>query len=109
MVQHDHDEALEKELKAEESKQDDISAEEVAEEVEVIEEPAVEVAEIEEAPAEPEVPVKKPFKLDLSKIDFADEETPAPAPAVMNTVEVAEEEPEEDKGSISFKNFFKKK
>lgn len=82
------------------------AVEEVAEEVEEIEEPAVEVAEIEE---EPEAPVKKPFKLDLSKIDFADEEAPAPAPVVMNTVEVAEEEPEEDKGSISFKNFFKKK
>ena len=87
------------------------TVEEVAEEVEVIEEPAVEVAEIEETPAEPEVPVKKPFKLDLSKIDFADEEeTPAPATSVINNVEtIAEEEPEEDKGSISFKNFFKKK
>ncbi len=89
----------------------DETVEEAVEEVEVIEEPAVEVAEIEEAPAEPEVPVKKPFKLDLSKIDFADEEeTPAPAPSVINSVEtIAEEEPEEDKGSISFKNFFKKK
>lgn len=81
--------------------------EEAAEEVyEAVEEPA---PEIEEAPAEPVAPAKKPFKLDLSKIDFADEEeTPAPSPAVMNTVEVADE-PEEDKGSISFKNFFKKK
>ena len=87
------------------------TVEEVAEEVGVIEEPEVEVAEIEETPAEPEAPVKKPFKLDLSKIDFADEEeTPAPAPSVINSVEtIAEEEPEEDKGSISFKNFFKKK
>ena len=79
-------------------------AEEVTEEVEEAEE------EIEEAPAEPVAPAKKPFKLDLSKIDFADEETPAPAPAVVNNVETVEtEEPEEDKGSISFKNFFKKK
>ncbi len=81
--------------------------EEAVEEVEEVEEPAT---EIEEAPVEPEAPVKKPFKLDLSKIDFADEEEPsAPAPAVVNTVEETAEEPEEDKGSISFKNFFKKK
>lgn len=80
---------------------------EIAEEIpEAVEEAA---PEIEEAPAEPVAPAKKPFKLDLSKIDFADEEeAPAPAPAVMNTVE-APEESEEDKGSISFKNFFKKK
>lgn len=90
-------------------------------EAEIVEETVEEVAEaVEEAPVElktevaeiveeePAAPVKKPFKLDLSKIDFADEEAPAPAPAVMNTVEV-EDEPEEDKGSISFKNFFKKK
>lgn len=78
----------------------EIVEEEVAEEIpEAVEEPA---PEIEEAP------VKKPFKLDLSKIDFADEEeAPAPAPAAMNAV--VDEEPEDDKGSISFKNFFKKK
>lgn len=81
--------------------------EEVAEEIpEAVEEPA---PEIEEAPAEPATPVKKPFKLDLSKIDFADEEE-APAPSVIGNAQiVAEEEPEDDKGSISFKNFFKKK
>lgn len=107
-----------------------VAIEDVEEEIEVVAEPETEIVEetveeeiaeeVEETPAEPETevaeiveeepaaPVKKPFKLDLSKIDFADEETPAPAPAVMNTVEV-EDEPEEDKGSISFKNFFKKK
>lgn len=107
-----------------------VAIEDVEEEIEVVAEPEAEIVEetveeeiaeeVEETPAEPETevaeiveeepaaPVKKPFKLDLSKIDFADEETPAPAPAVMNTVEV-EDEPEEDKGSISFKNFFKKK
>ncbi len=64
---------------------------------------------VEEVPEEPELPVKKPFKLDLSKIDFADEvEASAPAHPVMNTVE-QEEEQEEEKGSTSFKNFFKKK
>lgn len=107
-----------------------VAIEDIEEEIEVVAEPEAEIVEetveeeiaeeVEEAPAEPETevaeiveeepaaPVKKPFKLDLSKIDFADEEAPAPAPAVMNTVEV-EDEPEEDKGSISFKNFFKKK
>lgn len=65
--------------------------------------------EVPKAFEEPEIPVKKPFKLDLSKIDFADEvEAPAPANPVMNTVEL-EEEQEEEKGSTSFKNFFKKK
>ncbi len=86
--------------------------EEIVEEtVEEVEESVEEVAEIEEIPAEPEAPAKKPFKLDLSKIDFADEveETPAPAQSVISNVEVVAEEPEEDKGSISFKNFFKKK
>lgn len=74
---------------------------------EAAQEPAEEVVyevveEVEEAP------VKKPFKLDLSKIDFADEEeASAPAPVVMDTEEVAEE-PQEEKSSISFKNFFKK-
>lgn len=84
------------------------TAEAVEETVEIAEEPEIEVEEIVEA--EPVVPVKKPFKLDLSKIDFADEEAPAPAPSVINNVEtITEEEPEEEKGSISFKNFFKKK
>lgn len=107
-----------------------VAIEDIEEEIEVVAEPEAEIVEetveeeiaeeVEEAPVElktevaeiveeePAAPVKKPFKLDLSKIDFADEEAPAPAPAVMNTVEV-EDEPEEDKGSISFKNFFKKK
>ena len=76
---------------------------------EAVEEPAEEVVyETVEEPAVEEVPVKKPFKLDLSKIDFADEETSAPAPAVVNVEETVEEEPQEEKGSISFKNFFKK-
>lgn len=64
----------------------------------------------EEAVEEEPVPVKKPFKLDMSKIDFADDddivETPvAEAPVVEET-----EAPDEDETkSISFKNFFKKK
>jgi len=84
---------------------------EVIEEAEEVAEEVVEEAVEETVEEEPEVPVKKPFKLDLSKIDFADEaeESAAPAPSVISNVEVVAEEPEEDKGSISFKNFFKKK
>lgn len=94
--------------------------EEVEETVEEVVEPEIEetVEETVEEPAEEvvyetvkeveETPAKKPFKLDLSKIDFADEETSAPAPVVVNVEETVEEEPQEEKGSISFKNFFKK-
>ena len=91
-------------------------------EIEIIEEtPVEEVAEgtveeavVEEIPAEPVV--KKSFKLDLSKIDFADDydeaEEPAPAPTIPVEEEIVEETVEEDDDapkSISFKNFFKKK
>lgn len=63
-----------------------------------------------------EEPVKdaNPFKLDLSKIDFSDDdeedEEPAPTAPVFEKYE-EEEAPDEDDGSssISFKNFFKKK
>lgn len=94
------------------------TADEPAIEPEVEVEPEVE-AETEapadefEAPAEPEV--KKSFKLDLSKIDFADDDdfaVEAVEPVVAEEiVEVAEEEAEEEEApkSISFKNFFKKK
>ena len=86
---------------------------EIIEEVVEVEEPVEEV--LEEVVTEPVV--KKPFKLDLSKIDFADEdedftaETEAPT-VVEESFEVVEEETEvEDEApkSISFKNFFKKK
>lgn len=80
-----------------------------AEEVSEPTEDVVSEETVDEAPEEPETTVKKPFKLDLSKIDFADEaEATAPAHPAMNTVEI-EEEHEEEKGSTSFKNFFKKK
>ena len=70
---------------------------------------------VEEVVTEPVV--KKPFKLDLSKIDFADEDedftTETEAPTVVEeSFEVVEEETKvEDEApkSISFKNFFKKK
>lgn len=88
-----------------------IVEEPVEDAIEVVEEAHEEPEAVaEEIKEEPAAPVKKPFKLDLSKIDFADEdETPAPAPSVINNVEVVAEEPEEAQGSISFKNFFKKK
>ena len=72
--------------------------------------------EPETEPQDAEPVVKKPFKLDLSKIDFADDdaddvsanEEPAYTP-------IEDEEPADDADdddgtkSISFKNFFKKK
>lgn len=98
------------EPEVEEIEEASAEAEEIEAEPEVVAEEAP-VAVEEVVNEEPEVPVKKPFKLDLSKINFADEEeAPAPAPSVIKNVEVIkDEEPEEDKGSISFKNFFKKK
>lgn len=84
----------------------------VIEKIEVVEEPE-EIAEP-EVVAEPEV--KKPFKLDLSKIDFADEDDfvtePTTPEVVEETVDETVMEVEEDDDapkSISFKNFFKKK
>ena len=56
--------------------------------------------------------IKKPFKLDLSKIDFADDDdfvTEPEEPAVIEDVVEDSEEDEEEPKSISFKNFFKKK
>lgn len=89
---------------------------------EVIEETINVIEEVEETPdvEEPEVvsepEVKKPFKLDLSKIDFADEDdfsTESEIPEVVEeTVDETASEVEEDDDapkSISFKNFFKKK
>lgn len=55
---------------------------------------------------------KSSFKLDLSKIDFTDDEDEVPetTPAAMAFEPLEEDEPEEAGGnSISFKNFFKKK
>ena len=89
---------------------------------EVIEETINVIEEVEETPdvEEPEVvsepEVKKPFKLDLSKIDFADEDDfvtePETPEVVEETVDETASEVEEDDDapkSISFKNFFKKK
>lgn len=75
------------------------------------------IEEIEEAEPLEETPApKKPFKLDLSKIDFADdidEEENVEASTVeeIETVEDSEEDDDDDNDtpSISFKNFFKKK
>lgn len=93
------------------------------EETEPEEEPAEETEDTEEeVPAEkfetiPEEPVqaeKKPFKLDLSKIDFTEDidEEIVEAPAAP-AEDLAEEESDDDDGEIgrpgSFKSFFKKK
>ncbi len=100
---------------------EEVVVEEIVEEVVEIEEPIVteEIVNedvVEEATEEVvESPVaKKSFKLDLSKIDFADdndfvEETVVPA---VNEVEAEFEEQDSETDapkSISFKNFFKKK
>ena len=80
-------------------------------EEEVVEEKVEEVEMVEEVVEEPVV--KKPFKLDLSKIDFADDDdfvTEPEAPAIVEeVVEEATEDDDEEPKSISFKNFFKKK
>ncbi|MBR5202031.1 MAG: DivIVA domain-containing protein [Clostridia bacterium] len=93
-------------------------AEEVIEEtVEEVEE-VLEVSEteevVEEVQAEPEV--KKPFKLDLSKIDFAEEDdfdtdttSVVEEVVVEETADLEVEEDDDAPKSISFKNFFKKK
>ncbi len=86
---------------------------EVIDEVYEVVEETEEVVENEEESA-PEV--KKPFKLDLSKIDFADDDDFVAEPETPEVVEIADDETvaetEEDDDapkSISFKNFFKKK
>ncbi len=88
--------------------------EETVEEIEEVLETEDVVEEIEEVAEEPEV--KKPFKLDLSKIDFAEEDdfdtdtTPVVEETVVEETADSEVEEEDDAPkSISFKNFFKKK
>ena len=98
--------------------------EEVEETEEIVEETVNVIEEIEEVEeiVEPEVvaepEVKKSFKLDLSKIDFADDDDFATEPETPVVVETSDfeaieniEETDEDDApkSISFKNFFKKK
>ena len=77
-----------------------------------VEEPAV-IQEVQE-PDSAVKEEKKPFKIDLSKIDFADdEEDDAPAQTLFENFEVVDSEDEDDDGddsqSMSFRNFFKKK
>ncbi len=86
---------------------------------ETVEEAEGTVEELEEAVEEPapvvEAPVKKPFKLDLSKVDFADADEPQEKPSFVAAEESVaddgngENDDSEAKGSISFKSFFKKK
>ena len=87
-----------------------VEVEETFEVIEELEEIEV-IEEVEEAPVE-EPTVKKAFKLDLSKIDFADDidETEEVKAFAEPEVSEFEEEIDEDKPqAISFKNFFKKK
>lgn len=91
----------------------DETEEEVEEEFEV--ESVVE-EEPETEPQDAEPVVKKPFKLDLSKIDFADDEADdvsaneEPAYTPIEDEEPADDADDDDgTKSISFKNFFKKK
>ena len=63
---------------------------------------------------EPVVAEKKSFKLDLSQIDFADDDdyNPAPTNSLFDNVGVIEDDAEEDSNDaqpMSFKGFFKKK
>ncbi len=92
--------------------EDDFVVVEPEEEIVVIDdEPVVEeIAEpvAEEAPVAP----KKSFKIDLSKIDFADDQDEAaPAPSMFDNFEAVEDDFDgfDDSQSMSFKNFFKKK
>ena len=70
---------------------------------------------VEEEPEVEEPVVKKAFKLDLSKIDFADdiddtvETAPEAVEPEVEEIEEPTEDVEEKPQSISFKNFFKKK
>lgn len=85
-----------------------------AEDISSSSEPEAQEEETAVADDEPEAiekPVKaKPFKLDFSKIDFADDET-VPAPAPEAAIEIMDEADDDDDSAaaISFKNFFKKK
>lgn len=93
--------------------EDSQAEEEVESEIEV--ETVVE-EEPETEPQDAEPVVKKPFKLDLSKIDFADDEaddvsaSEEPAYTPIEDEEPADDADDDDgTKSISFKNFFKKK
>lgn len=83
----------------------------IAEEPEAVDaDEPVPAEETEEAPADTQES-KKPFKLDLSKIDFtSDVDSTAHAPAAEIAVSLdASESSEDDEQHISFKSFFKKK
>lgn len=104
-VVEEAEEAVEESVSPAAVETEELSAEEV--EAEVEEEPETE-------PQDAEPVVKKPFKLDLSKIDFADDtdEVPVEEPAYtpIDDEKAADDaDDDDDTKSISFKNFFKKK
>lgn len=99
--------------KAEEPEEETVTAEEPAFE-DVYSDSVEETEEVEEEPSKKE----NPFKLDLSKIDFSDDDDDETAEEVEPVADISsdrapsdEYEEEDDAGSssISFKNFFKKK
>lgn len=103
------EEVTEPEEVVEETSEPEETVEEVTETV--IEE-TVEPEAVEEDVEEP-VAVKKTFKLDLNKIDFADDELETEPVSPVTVEEVAENSEDDADGdepkAISFKNFFKKK
>lgn len=98
-----------------------VPVEETAEEVEadVVEEYSEPISDeifknFEPAEDEPVFAEKKSFKIDLSQIDFADDDdySPAPAKSLFDNVGVIEEDPDDtpdESQHMSFKGFFKKK
>lgn len=95
---------------AETAVEDEVVIEEAEETAEETVAEAVTEDTAEETIVEEPAPVKKPFKLDMSKIDFADDDDIVEAPVAEAPVVEETEAPDEDETkSISFKNFFKKK
>ncbi|MGN1161039.1 MAG: DivIVA domain-containing protein [Candidatus Fimenecus sp.] len=105
VIVEEAEEAVEESVSPAAVETEEPSAEEIK--VEAEEEPETE-------PQDAEPVVKKPFKLDLSKIDFADDtdEVPVEEPAYtpIDDEKAADDtDDDDDTKSISFKNFFKKK
>lgn len=107
-------EEIQEELATEEPETEEISSSADSEPDVVVAEEAPEAEKADEAEETPAEPVKlSPFKLDFSKIDFAeDEEETVEAPVAEPIVELTEDAPadaDDGAASISFKNFFRKK
>ncbi len=111
------EETVEETLVAEEPEvvEEDVVVIDEPEEIDVVEETVDEIPVVEETVEEAPVPEeKKSFKIDLSKIDFADDEDDVDvAPSLFDNFEVVADETddadEDDSQTMSFRNFFKKK